>query len=100
MTRAMIAQQMVTIITQTRTAKCKVHAMIARSITDWINDDLQGRNMNELYYMQFSNAVLETMKTAKEALTEEEYKLFIESVQRLCEQGIRVNDLTKHRQTK
>lgn len=44
--------------------------------------------MNDLYYMQFSNAVLETMKTAKEALTEEEYKLFIESVQRLCEQGI------------
>ena len=45
--------------------------------------------MDDLYYMQFSNAVLETMKTAKEALTEEEYKLFIESVQKLCEQGIK-----------
>lgn len=43
----------------------------------------------DLYYMQFSNAVLETIKTAKEALTEEEYKLFIESVQRLCEQDIK-----------
>lgn len=43
----------------------------------------------DLYYMQFSNAVLETMKIAKEALTEEEYKLFIESVQRLCEQDIK-----------
>jgi len=45
--------------------------------------------MNDLYYMQFSNAVLETMKTAKEALTEDEYKLFIETVQKLCEQGIK-----------
>lgn len=50
--------------------------------------------MNDLYYMQFSIAVLETMKTAKEALSEEEYKLFIESVQRLCEQGIKMNELT------
>lgn len=45
--------------------------------------------MNDLYYMQFSNAVLETMKTAKEALTEEEFILFIESVRRLCEQSIK-----------
>ena len=43
----------------------------------------------DLYYMQFSNAVLETMKTAKEALSEEEYKLFVASVQKLCEQDIR-----------
>ncbi len=45
--------------------------------------------MNDLYYMQFSYAVLETMKVAKKALTEEEYKLFIESVQKLCKQEIR-----------
>ena len=49
MTRAMIVQQMVTIITQTRTAKCKVHAMIARSITDWINRDLTTYSQRQSY---------------------------------------------------
>lgn len=41
MTRAMIAQHVVTIIIQTRTAKCNVHAMIARSTTDWMMNDLE-----------------------------------------------------------
>lgn len=45
--------------------------------------------MNDLYYMQFSNLVLETMKNAKRALTDEEYGKFTESVKRLCEQEIR-----------
>lgn len=48
--------------------------------------------MDDLYYMQFSNLVLETMKTAKQALTDEEYEKFTESVKLLCEQEIRIED--------
>lgn len=47
--------------------------------------------MDDLYYMQFSNLVLEAMKTAKRALTDEEYEKFTESVKRLCEQEIRTS---------
>lgn len=41
--------------------------------------------MDDLYYMQFSNLVLETIKTAKRALTVDEYEKFVESIKRLCE---------------
>lgn len=47
--------------------------------------------MDTLYYMQFSGSVLEIMKTAKQALTDDEYKLFIEAVKKLCDQDIRIS---------
>ena len=58
------------------------------TIDEWIEEkEKQDLNMNDLYYMQFSNMVLETMKTAKQALTKEEYNSFLKSVQRLCKLG-------------
>ena len=63
------------------------------TMDEWMEEkEKQDLTMNDLYYMQFSNIVLETMKTAKEALTEQEYKLFIQSIQKLCKQGVRKNE--------
>ena len=43
----------------------------------------------DMYYMQFVIGVLEVMKNARCALTEAEYKMFIESVTKLTKENIK-----------
>jgi len=43
-----------------------------------------------IYYMQFSYKVLEIMKDARCALTHSEYEMFIESIQKLIKEEIRI----------
>lgn len=47
------------------------------------------KDLVDSYYMQFVGKVLDVMKTARCALTEAEYKMFIESVTKLTKENIR-----------
>ena len=44
--------------------------------------------MEDLYYMQFTLKILDTIKLAESALGIEEYKAFLNSVKRLAEQKL------------